>query len=218
MCMKPFAGGRKRRYCSDSCGARSRWRRYRDVEGGRGASFDDPFVGVFDRVVFTVSKAEMFDAYVSRNASGCWTWTGSYHAGYGMFCGRLAHRISYEMVHGVIPPGGGYHGMCVRHECDNPSCVNPNHLVVGTHAENMADKAIRGRQPGRSELRARRTVGRWIADLVSEIEVNLAALHERVSALDANVTSFVASNGANFIVQSVAPDEEQIQDGVTTNG
>lgn len=49
-------------------------------------------------------------------------------------------RIIYEDIHGAIPPG-----LVIRHTCDNPSCANPEHLIIGTHADNVADCVERGR-------------------------------------------------------------------------
>ncbi len=99
-----------------------------------------------------------FDASFTKTES-CWIW----HAvidrhGYGRFFVRRgqpclrAHRYAYIRAKGPIPVG-----MLVRHICDTPSCVNPEHLLIGTHVDNMNDMKRRGRGfgPGLGEKHPR---------------------------------------------------------------
>ncbi|WP_221885021.1 HNH endonuclease signature motif containing protein [Variovorax sp. DXTD-1] len=76
--------------------------------------------------------------------TGCVEWQGAKSHGYGVLgCGDklvLAHRLSYSLRHGPVPAD-----LVVRHRCDNPACVNVEHLEIGTHKDNADDKVERGR-------------------------------------------------------------------------
>jgi hypothetical protein len=81
-----------------------------------------------------------------QNTDRCWHWTGfCYTGGYGQInmCGKmvLAHRFSYELHFGKIPKDKPY----VLHMCDNPPCVNPHHLFLGTAKDNSDDMIAKGR-------------------------------------------------------------------------
>lgn len=85
---------------------------------------------------------------VRRSKNGCWNWVGAVmrsRGGYGAFNRGnrkviSAHRFSWEVHNGSIPKG-----MFVCHHCDNPKCVRPNHLFLGTHKDNMSDATEKGR-------------------------------------------------------------------------
>lgn len=112
--------GTKLRYCSNACSAAARQR----------------------------EPAERFWALVNQTDS-CWLWIGAKSPkGYGRFCVRHgytteAHRFAWELAHGPIPDS-----LCVLHNCpngDDPSCVRPDHMWLGTIAQNNRDMADKGR-------------------------------------------------------------------------
>ena len=105
-----------------------------------------PFHAISDEALLKLTL--MNRAYQSE--TGCWIWKGSKRAGYGIMSRKgktvTAHRVCYEAFKGEIPAG-----MVIRHSCDNPSCINPGHLFVGTQAENVADRELRGRRDVKGE-------------------------------------------------------------------
>ena len=96
-----------------------------------------------------MNVAERFWAKVDKTES-CWNWTGCLDNGYGRFKlnGKkvLAHRLSYVLHHPLtIDLLAGRREICVCHRCDNPRCVNPSHLFLGSMADNNKDREAKGR-------------------------------------------------------------------------
>lgn len=119
-----------------------------------------------------------FDRFIEKveKTDSCWNWTaGKYRGGYGQFR-RLVdgkwtmaktHRYSYEYFKGAIPKG---YQIC--HTCDNPSCVNPEHLFAGTHKDNMQDMVKKGRR----SLKTRNPQHRWLS---KELAVQIREDHKQ---------------------------------------
>lgn len=117
---------------------------------------------------------------IDPDEDACWPWKGAKHtAGYGIITETIdgvqlrhyAHKVSYEWAHGELPEG-----QIVRHRCDNPPCVNPAHLLSGTHQDNMDDMVERERHVGNRtigpedvvRMRERRAAGTPSGELAAE--------------------------------------------------
>lgn len=97
-------------------------------------------------IVVTPKMRKRFARFIRVSDDGCWLWTGNRMAkGYGLFAvegiNHRAHRVSYEMATGQHPGS-----LFVCHHCDNPSCVNPAHLFLGTAQDNTNDMLAKGRR------------------------------------------------------------------------
>ena len=96
---------------------------------------------------FMTKTENRFWSFVCKcDINECWLWTGAkFKDNYGAFWvdGKSvrAHRVSYELAKGKITDG-----LCVLHKCDNPLCVNPNHLFMGSDADNVRDCATKNRR------------------------------------------------------------------------
>ena len=102
--------------------------------------------------MITDSMIKRFESkFTKGEADDCWEWEASKHErGYGYFYTShyysqrkmdFAHRFSYHLYNGIKPTEKD----AVCHKCDNPKCVNPNHLFLGTHKDNMRDMVNKGR-------------------------------------------------------------------------
>lgn len=119
-------------------------------------------------------------ARVRKMDNGCWEWTGRLaRGGYGLIrrdnCGPYVgvHRVSWELAHGSINDG-----LFVCHRCDNPPCVRPEHLFLGTHRDNMRDCFEKGRHPAAWHLLTKEQV----ADVRRTYRKNVVGFGQRALA------------------------------------
>lgn len=157
----------RRRFCDKKCAV----------------AFRNPYASRHERLLQNSACAEV--------VGGCWEWTGYRdRKGYGRMQDNalgevLAHRISYIEHHGPIPDG-----LHVLHSCDNPPCINPDHLRVGTNDDNMRDRAERNRHArlfGERNPRAKLTESDVLAIRLSSLPQKELAARYAVSQSNISV-------------------------------
>jgi len=115
--------------------------------------------------------------------SECWLWSGSKQDGYGMLY-LPAHRLSYILHKGPIPPG-----KVIMHSCDNPPCVNPDHLSLGDQADNVADRHRKGRTYRRlnaervNEIRRLYSTGMTMQKIAAALKTSHATISRVVNSV-----------------------------------
>lgn len=143
----------------------------------------------------TETLAHLHENSMPEPNSGCWLWLLSVDGkGHGKMSGshrtRSAHRVSWRLHRGPIPAG-----ICVCHKCDVRSCVNPDHLFLGTHQDNVLDMIAKGRAPkrcgGNGLFGGRRGFGRITIseDRVRGIRAATGLLREIAAKFDVSITA-----------------------------
>lgn len=127
----------------DGCGRPSRTRGWCSLHYQRWKRYGDPTTG---RSRIIGDDERRFWSYVCRDGDACWVWTGSTNEdGYGRIWiakkSWAVHRYSYKLANPLVD----IDGFEVCHRCDNPPCVRPDHLFVGTHSDNIEDMRRKGR-------------------------------------------------------------------------
>lgn len=131
-----------------------------------------------------------------KKSKGCWLWLGYKNPkGYGHISkdGHVtgAHRVSWELHFGPRPSG-----LLVLHKCDNPPCVRPSHLFLGTHLDNSRDK----QKKGRGNIGEKNGLAKLTAANVKRIRVlNERGYSQRKMAQEFNVTQATVSRAASGV-------------------
>lgn len=116
------------------------------------------------KTILELTAKERLLKRVNKTKDGCWFWGGATRGNKPFMYGIIwikrkaysTHRLSWMIHNGKIPTTEGIRSICVCHKCDNPLCVNPEHLYLGTHKQNMQDKAVKNRYLNRNKKSCKR--------------------------------------------------------------
>lgn len=130
-----------------------------------------------------VIKTQLMISFDKRTekSSGCWKWKGSKNkGGYGSFHSDgngkriAAHRLSWKLFRGEIPDN-----LCVRHKCNNPECVNPDHLLLGTLKENSQDRIDAGNSCKGSKNKKSKIDEKLVKEIKESIRLGIRGLAKK---------------------------------------
>lgn len=165
------------------------------------------------------------EKYIVNGDTGCWEWQGAtVGIGYGHLSGerggksKIAHRYSYETHKGPIPDG-----LVICHHCDNPACVNPDHLFAADHAENMRDMANKGRARLLSseeviDCVARFESGQSLASIANDYGVSRVTVTRAIAAAKNNDFGGEARKGSKYYTILSEDDREAIKVALKDDG
>lgn len=133
-----------------------------------------------------------FWSHVDKNGpNGCWLWTGGHHPfghGHVLWKGktRRAHRVAWELLRGPLDAWRSYKDPLLCHKCDNPRCVNPDHMFIGSSKDNLQDMVCKGRS--------------GMASLTPETVREIRARHKAGEAVKALADTFKASAHSVYMI------------------
>lgn len=147
----------------------------------------------------------------------CWLWTGAKDGkGYGQVRRRpklwQAHRLAYTLTHGDIPEG-----LVVMHRCDNPTCVNPEHLSLGTQADNMADAAQKDRLATADDLPQTKLTAAQVARAIQEVTDGASTLRELAQEFGVSEATLNSAVRGTKSWRHLERDHEALSRALSTN-
>jgi hypothetical protein len=127
---------------------------------------------------------------IQPHENGCWIWVKKLDkSGYGKISikGKTlsSHRVSWEIFNKKKVPSG----MCVLHKCDNPNCVNPKHLFIGTVHQNVEDMMVKGRQAKGDDIHGSKLTPKQIIRIKRMIRKNYALIAEKYGVTTETVSN-----------------------------